>query len=147
MCPHTTIYVSSYYSVCVFITSCVLIPLYLYAAGILLHMRAHTTIYVTSYYYTCPHTTIYVFSCVLMLVSRRHPTPYASSLLYVSSYYYVCVLMPLYVSSYVSSFYFICVIMLQVLYPGGKRWRNDQWEYVGVYELELTYGVLILLNI
>jgi hypothetical protein len=47
--------------------------------------------------------------------------------------------MPLYMSSYVSSYYFTRVIILQVLYPGGKRWRNNQWEHVGAHELQLTY--------
>jgi hypothetical protein len=41
MCPHTPIYVSSYYHTC-----------------------PHTTIYVSSCYYTCPHTSI----CVLILL-------------------------------------------------------------------------------
>jgi hypothetical protein len=50
MCPHTTIYVSSYYYICVLI---------------LLHTCPHTTTYVSAYYYVashyymCPHTTIY----------------------------------------------------------------------------------------
>jgi hypothetical protein len=42
-----TLYVSSYYYICVLI---------------LLSIRPHTTIYVSSYYYMCPHTTIYTFS-------------------------------------------------------------------------------------
>ena len=44
---HTTIYVSSYYHMCVLI---------------LLGKCPHNTIYVSSYYYLCPHTTIYVSS-------------------------------------------------------------------------------------
>jgi hypothetical protein len=45
--PHTTMYVSSYYCICVLI---------------LLYMCPHTTIYVSSYYYMCPHTTTHVSS-------------------------------------------------------------------------------------
>jgi hypothetical protein len=43
MCPHTTIYVSSFYCVC-----------------------PHTTIYMSSYYYMCPHTTTCVSSYCYM---------------------------------------------------------------------------------
>jgi hypothetical protein len=53
----TTIYVASYYYICVLILLC---------------MCPHTTIYVSSYYYMCPHTTTYVSSyyniCVLILL-------------------------------------------------------------------------------
>ena len=49
LCPHATIYVSSYYFVC-----------------------PHTTTYVSAYYFMCPHTTIYVskyyYICVLILL-------------------------------------------------------------------------------
>ena len=53
MCPHTTIYVSSYYDICVLVlTICVLI---------LLLMCPHTTVYVSSYYYIfVPYSTVYV---------------------------------------------------------------------------------------
>ena len=53
MCPHTSIYVSSCYYICVLM---------------LLYMCPHTSIYVSSYYYICvrmllyPHTTMYVSS-------------------------------------------------------------------------------------
>jgi multisubunit Na+/H+ antiporter MnhF subunit len=89
MCPHTTIYASSYYyivymrphttmHVCSYYYICVLI---------LLFMCSHTTVYVSSYYYICvlirlymrPHTTMRVCShdcicvhtcyiCVLILL-------------------------------------------------------------------------------
>ena len=92
MCLHTTMYVSSYYCICVLIrlcmcphtTLCVLILLYMSSAyivvwGGILHshntfkllvdMRPHTTRYVLrillsmpSYYYMCPHTSVYVCS-------------------------------------------------------------------------------------
>jgi hypothetical protein len=116
MCPHTTIFVSSYYYMC-----------------------PHTTIDVSSYYYVsscyhvrvliplykCPHTTRYgssQYQCTIPSVMRTevhedtgiplhmcpHTTTYASStympvaythrrtLTYVSSYYYICVLTLLY---------------------------------------------------
>jgi hypothetical protein len=101
MCPHTTIYVSSF-CMCVqgfalYVSSyyymCVLIPLY---------MCPHTTIYVYSYYYICPHTTIYVstycYICVLIpLYMCPHTTIHMSIPLYMcpsttihmSSYYYI----------------------------------------------------------
>ncbi len=55
MCPHVTVYVSSYYCICVLI---------------LLYMYPHTTVYVSSYYCICvlivlcmcPHSTVYVSS-------------------------------------------------------------------------------------
>ena len=83
MCPHTTIYVSSYY--------CVLI---------LLYMCPHTT--VSSYYCMCPHTTI----CVLILLYLCPHTTIS-----VSSNYYICVLVLPYVSSYYYTFVLILVYM------------------------------------
>jgi hypothetical protein len=44
MCPHYTIYVSSYYCMCLHTTRCV---------RIILYMCPNTTIYVSSYYYIC----------------------------------------------------------------------------------------------
>ncbi len=60
MSPHTTIYVSSCYYVCVLM---------------LLYMRPHTAMYASSYYYTCVRILLYM-------------CPYTT--IYVSSYYYVC---------------------------------------------------------
>ncbi len=85
MCPHTAIYVSSYYYICFLIPAlslpqrrlwqvCVLILLYMcpqyyyICVLILLYMCPHTTIYVSSYYYicvlirlyTCPRTKVLV---------------------------------------------------------------------------------------
>ncbi len=58
VCPLTTMYVSSYYYICVLI---------------LLYMCPHITICVSSCYYMCPHTTMYVSSyyyvCVLILLT------------------------------------------------------------------------------
>jgi len=65
-CPHTTIYLSSYYYICVLIL-----------------------LYVSSYYYICPHTTIYVSSYYFM---RPHTTICVLILLYVSTYYCICVI-------------------------------------------------------
>jgi hypothetical protein len=91
MCPHTTVYVSSYYYMCPHTTICFLI---------LLCMCPHTTVYVSSYYYVCvlillymcPHTTI----CVLILL---YMCPHTT--IYVSSYYYMCPHTTGYVSSYI----------------------------------------------
>jgi hypothetical protein len=99
MCPHTTIYVSSYFN-----------------------MRPHTTTFVSSYYYICPHTTI----CVLILLRMcPHTTIYAHShtTICVLILLYMCliilfvrllmyILIPLYMrpqaTIYVSSYYYIC---------------------------------------
>ncbi len=71
MCPHTTIYVSSYYYASVLI---------------LLYMCPHTTMCPHILLYPCPHATIYVssyyFICVLMLL---YMCPHAT--IHVSSYY------------------------------------------------------------
>jgi hypothetical protein len=64
MCPHT-IYVSSYYYICV------LILLYIY--------RLHTAVYVSSYSY---------ISSVCILV---YMCPHTTTTIHVSSYYYICV--------------------------------------------------------
>jgi hypothetical protein len=97
MCPHTTIYVSSYYYMCPLTTisyhTCVLILLYptymcprttspadYRSAGHTRSLTASsrpvpTTIYVSSYPYIllcmCPHTTISCSICVLMLHHRE----------------------------------------------------------------------------
>jgi len=66
MRPHSTLYVSSYYYICVLI---------------LLYMRPHTTIYVSSFYYICvlillymcPHTTIYESATGQLLCAAAWP--------------------------------------------------------------------------
>ena len=97
MCPHTTIYVSSYYYMCPHTTVCMSSYHYMcpYATTticflILLYMRPHTTIYV--FYicvlillYMCSHTTIHVSAYFYM---RPH------TIMYVSSYYYTCASSP-----------------------------------------------------
>jgi hypothetical protein len=90
MCPHTTIYVSSYY----YISSS-----YYYILSI---------IYVSSYSYycVCPHTTICVviLLCTYTYMQARCLRRFASS---VSTYYYICVCILQCMSShyYVSSYY------------------------------------------
>jgi hypothetical protein len=87
MCHHTTIYVSSYYYICVLILpKCVLILLY-----VCLHttMCPHTAICVSSYY--CVPT--YYYMCILTLICvliLLYMCPHI--LLYVSSYCHICVL-------------------------------------------------------
>jgi hypothetical protein len=68
MCPHTTIYVSSYYSTCVLI---------------LLYICPHTAIYVSSYYSVCVLILLYVsaYYYVCVLIPQ-----------YVSASYFICVL-------------------------------------------------------
>ncbi len=62
MCPHTTIYVSTYYYICVLILR-----------------------YVFSYYYMCPHAR-------RVRGESRRSYYYTHTTIYVSSYYYICVL-------------------------------------------------------
>ena len=126
-----TIYVSSYYYICVFI---------------LLYMCSHTAIYVSSYYYICVLrgcsslnsasavymcvltvvylTNICYYICVLILLYMcLHTTICVShTAIYVSSYCYMCphtttcVLILLYMclhsTIYASSYYYICVLIL-----------------------------------
>ena len=69
MCPHTTMYVSSYYYMCV------LIPLLMCPHTTMYYVCLHTTIYYvcvfillcTTMYYVCLHTTIY-YVCVFILL-------------------------------------------------------------------------------
>ncbi len=83
MCPHTTIYVSSYYYICV---------------HILLYMCPHTTIYVSSYcyicvpIYMCPDTTVVAAYKRPRILVYRRPLLYMCPTIYVSSYHYICVL-------------------------------------------------------
>jgi hypothetical protein len=77
ICPHTTIYVSSYYFICFLIL--------LQCVVILLYMCPHTTM--------CPRTTKHVSSCY-------HATTCVLMLLHESSCYNICVLILLYVLVY-----------------------------------------------
>ena len=63
MCPHTTIYVSSYYYICVRIL--------LYGVFILLHVSSYYHICVLTLLYICPQTTMcpHTTTCVLILLS------------------------------------------------------------------------------
>ena len=88
MCPHTPIYVSSYFYICVLIllymcphtTICVLILLCMcphttMCVLILIYVCPHTAIYVSAYQYMCPHTTsicILILLCVLIMRARAH---------------------------------------------------------------------------
>ena len=112
MCTDTTIYVSSYYYVCV---------LKLLYVSSYYYMCPHTTLQVSSHYcicvlillYICPHITM----CVLILLYNcPHTTMCPHATIYVSSYYCICVRITtgmwrahdslvLYVSSY-----YICVL-------------------------------------
>jgi hypothetical protein len=74
MCPHTTIYVSSYYSYA-HRGQALFKPLYIqHICVILLHVSSYYYICVLILLYMCPHTTIYVSSyyyiCVLILLIR-----------------------------------------------------------------------------
>ena len=114
MCPHTTIYVSSYY-VSSFLDLTQIVPL-LPALSTELHIRdyaypVYSYICVPSYCYICvlilldmfPHTPRYVSSYSIYVFSYCFICPHTP--MYVSSYSYVCVLILLYVSSY----HYICV--------------------------------------
>ena len=111
MCPHPTIYVSSYYYKRVFL---------------ILYIFSHTTIYVPSYYNMCPHPTAYVTYadtyadvCWRMLRQYRwiyvssyynmcpHPTAYVT---YADTYTDVCWRMLTYATSVCV---YICVLILQ----------------------------------
>jgi hypothetical protein len=106
MCPHTTIYVSSYCYICVLI---------------LLYMCPHTAIYVSSYFYICVLILLYMCPHTENLEpafgSLQVPPTSAICLLYVSSYYNICVLILLYMcphtAIYVSSYCYICVLILR----------------------------------
>ena len=105
MCPHTTIYVSSYYYICVM---CPHTAMYVSSVNdgvlalgddslilmcVLILLCPHTTVHVSSYYYKCVLSKRRRLgigrpqSLILMCVIIR---------LYVSSYYYTCVIILLY---------------------------------------------------
>ena len=129
-CPHTTIYVSSYYDTCIASAcsaACLSASCYNISSGLILlyvssfsYMCLHTTL--------CPHTTIHVSSyydtCVLILI-------------YVSSYYYMCRHNP------------ICVLILLYMCPQPPH--TDPWlssvslHHLLVCTLASSSTVLLLL--
>jgi hypothetical protein len=95
MCPHTSIYVSSYLYVSSYPYMCVIIPLYMcphtsHTACVLipLYICPRTSIYVSSYLYIC--FLISPYSYLMPLCVFIH--------LYVSSYLYMCPHTSIYVS-------------------------------------------------
>ena len=129
MCPHTTIYVSSYYlyylSVRRFTTVHYMCVLVLLDVLILLCMCPRTTIYVSPYYCMC----VLVLLCVIPGTS-----------MYISSYYLMCVLMPLYVPScyciclhtiiFASLYYYRCVLVLLYMCPHATLFLSS-YVYLG----------------
>jgi hypothetical protein len=95
ICPHTTIYVSSYCYISV---------------RMLLYMCPHTAIYLSACYYICVLTLLYVCPLTNMYVSSY------CCICVLILLYYICVLIPLYIcphtTIYVSSYYYICVLIL-----------------------------------
>jgi hypothetical protein len=125
MCPHTTIYVSSYCYICVLILlyghtyssirthmcKCGNILLHI-CVLILLYMCPHTTICVLIQLYLCPHTTIYLSSyyyifVLILLYICPHTT------IYLSSYYYTCVNTSRYVYEGMCKHFHVCVLICQ----------------------------------
>ena len=115
MCPHTTIYVSSYHYICVrILLMCV--SSYYFAST---HPSPHA-IYsmrvrrrslwrqkhqLVRELYICVHTTI----CVLILLHMRYAGDLSGGNAYficVSSYYYICVLILL--TTYLFAYYYMC---------------------------------------
>ena len=99
---YTTMYVFSYYYICVLILrACV---------WILLCMWFRTTIYASSYHYMC---VLILRACVCVVLVVFWPR----TIIYVSSYYeHMCTRATLYASSYyehVSSYHYICVLILR----------------------------------
>jgi hypothetical protein len=137
MCPHTTIYVSTYYYVSSYYYICVRILLHVSAyyccgligeknlwivkPGTLLNMCPHTTIYVSAYYYICVRI---LLLCVDRQERTRGSRQARFSALYVSAY---CVLiLCLHTTMYVSSYYCICVlILLCVLIGETNSWISS----------------------
>jgi hypothetical protein len=129
MCPHTTIYVSSYHCICVLILLLRRLgPFLLVSPQVFSYYYTYTTIYVSSYHYKCvlvplymcPHATVnvssYHYICVLILLLRRLG-PFLLVSPQVFLYYYICVLILLYMcphhtTIYVSSYHYMCVLML-----------------------------------
>ena len=89
MCPHSTVYVSSYCYICV------LILLYM-CPHTSIYGCPHTTIYVCPHtVYMCPQTTIYVSYDGREIENTVHLS------IYVSSYYYI-VLMPIFLCPHIT---------------------------------------------
>ena len=89
MCPHTAIYVPSYYCVCAFI---LLYVSHCASASRRSPQVAHTTlcVFILTLLHTCPHTTIYVSSWYYVCV-RIQLCPHTYTIVhYVSSYYFTC---------------------------------------------------------
>jgi hypothetical protein len=125
MCPHTTIYVSAYYYICVLHTTTYVSSYYYICVLILLH--------VSSYYYTCVVIPLHVSSfdymrrhttaCVLILLHAQPPVSYTTTCVlillhmcphtttYVSSFYYTCP----HSTAYVSSFYYMRSHLINVI--------------------------------
>jgi serine/threonine protein kinase len=80
MCPHTTIYVSSYYCMCPHTIVCVLI---------LLYMCPHTIVYVSSYYYICVLTDVWSVG-ILIYECMVGASPYAAKGMRTLTYADVC---------------------------------------------------------
>jgi hypothetical protein len=117
MCPHTAIYVSSYYyisvlillSICPHTAICVLITIHVSSYYYILVL---IPLYVSSYYYTC---------VLILLYMCPHPA------IFVSSYYHIRVLILLHVPSY----NYICVLRTcdsfdrRCLVSEGRRQRQS----------------------
>jgi len=101
MCPHTPVYVSSYFYICVLILLCVS-SYYYTCVLILLYVCPHTTLYVSAYYY--------IGGCLQHMLISRVPT-------------YICILILLYLylhtNIYVCSYYYMFVFIL--LYRCAQR--------------------------
>ena len=114
MCPHTTIYVSSYYYICVRILLCMCMCAHATILYVSLSLSLSLTHTHTHQGTSGDHTpTSYI--CVLMLlyvvVCRARPYKFPHTTIHVSSYYYICVLILLcmcpHTTIYVSSYYYI----------------------------------------
>ncbi len=79
MCPHATIYVSTYCYICVLVSS----------YYVLVYMCPHATIYVSTHFY--------VSSSIEVLVEQVRRTPDVCSMLSLPAYVYVCTYVCIYV--------------------------------------------------
>jgi hypothetical protein len=107
MCPHTTIYVSAFYYVCV----CVLMLLYYMSLSLSLslsHTHTHTK---APLVITHQHPIYSVLMLLYVVVCRARPYKFPHTTIHVSSYYYICVLILLcmcpHTTIYVSPYYYI----------------------------------------
>jgi len=149
MCPHTAIYVSSYY--CIRVQA---MPYYCICVFVLLYTCPRTTMCVSSYCYICALIPLYTRLVRIRmraqaygsgcLLCNRHTTAYELMqcwhststpcayyyigvlvLLYVSSYYYACPRTAIYVSSY------LCICAQAVL--GKAPADYAEWIQVDFY--------------